>query len=453
MSGPKVVRIVTREEIIAICEGHLARLNAAADEWVRVGRRNGVLTDAEISATESRRGALRGLLARGLYMELQKKVPDEIAFLQADQEARLARAAAVKAEARSAQRQTRAVAAGVLKMLERRGAVVPADLRDALQDAAAGRSGGETAIRRAFTLLSAEKDPAVTDNQRRLADALKETDDQQSFAQWADAQAGVVEDDGSARLHLRIAELAVILGEDATTEFEERLRHISSSERSSRRGLLMDSLEVDLGQAVAKAKERAAVQSRLRMLAAELSQSSSESLAGMARAIEAGINDTPDALTRLEEEGTSALRRFREEAAAHDKRQAVLKGLAQLGYQVSEGLETAWVRDGKVVLKSASRPGYGVEIGGRVDTGRVQMRTVAFRGAGAPSEVVRDRDAETIFCGDVTKLQTLFAETGGEVVIERALPVGAAPLRVVTVASDDTNEVTRERAPDKARKL
>jgi hypothetical protein len=30
MSGPKVVRIVTHEEIVAICEGHLARLNAAA---------------------------------------------------------------------------------------------------------------------------------------------------------------------------------------------------------------------------------------------------------------------------------------------------------------------------------------------------------------------------------------------------------------------------------------
>lgn len=89
MSGPKVVRIVTREEIIAICQGHLARMDAAAQEWVKVGRRNGVLTDAEISATQSRHEALRNLLARGRYMDLQKKVPEEISFLQADQEARL----------------------------------------------------------------------------------------------------------------------------------------------------------------------------------------------------------------------------------------------------------------------------------------------------------------------------------------------------------------------------
>lgn len=453
MSGPKVVRIVTHEEIVAICEGHLARLNVAADEWVRVGRRNGLLTDAEISATLSRREALRSLLAQGRFMDLQKSVPAEISFLQADQEARLVGAATERAKARAARSRTAAAAASLLKALERRGVVVPADLRVALEDAASSRSDGAAAISRAFTLLSGEKDTAVSDIQRRLADALKETDDRQSFTQWLATQAGGGEDEGSARLYFRIAELAVILGEGATTEFEERLRRISSSETSSRRALLIDSLEVDLAQAVTRAKERATVQSRLRMLAAELSQFGSESLAVIARSIEARVDDPFEALIELEEEATSALHRSREEAAAQAKRQAMLKGLAELGYQVSEGLETAWACDGKVVIKRASQPDYGVEIGGRVDSGRVQMRTVAFRSASAPTEVARDRDAETIFCGDVTKLQTLFAEAGGEIVIERALPVGAAPLRVVTESSDDRDEFIRERATDKFRRL
>jgi hypothetical protein len=453
MSGPKVVRIVTREEIIAICEGHLARLDVAADEWVSVGRRNGVLTDAEISATQSRREALRNLLVQGRYMDLQKAVPNEISFLQADQEARLVRAASEKAKARAARSRTEAVAASLLRALERQGAVVSADLRGALEEAVAGRSDGAVAISQAFRLLSSKTDSAVTDNQRRLADSLKESDDRQSFAEWMATQTGGAEDEGSARLDLQITELAVILGDQATTEFEERLRRISSSEPQSRRALLMDSLEVDLAQAVTKAKERAAVQSRLRMLAAELSQSGSESLIGMARAIEARIDEKSDILLDLEVEATVALGRFREEAAAHAKRQAMLKGLADLGYQVSEGLETAWVRDGKVVIKRASQSDYGVEVGGRIDSGRVQLRTVAFRSADAPAEVARDRDAETIFCGDVTKLQTLFAEAGGEIVIERALPVGAAPLRVVTESSNDRDEFLRERAPDKFRRL
>jgi hypothetical protein len=452
MSGPKVVRIVTHEEIVAICEGHLARLNAAADEWVRIGRRNGLLTDAEISATLSRREALRSLLAQGHFMELQKAVPDEISFLQADQEARLSGAAMEMAKARAARSRTEAVATSVLKALERRGEFVPADLRVALEDTAAGRSDGDVAISRAFTLLSSEKNTVISDNQRRLADALKETDDRLSFAQWLATETGGVEDESSTRLYFRIAELAVILGEWATTEFEERLRRISSSE-PSRRTLLIDSLEVDLAQAVTKAKELAAVQSRLRMLAAELFQTGTESLAVIARAIEARVDNSFEALIELEEEATSALNRSREEAAAQAKRNAVLKGLGALGYQVSEALETAWARDGKVVIKRASQSDYGVEIGGRADSGRVQMRTVAFRNAGTPTDESRDRDAETIFCGDVTKLQTRFAETGGEIVIERALPVGAAPLRVVAETSDDRSESARERAPDKIRRI
>ena len=39
MSGPKVVRIVTREENEAICRGMLARIDAALEEWAETGRR------------------------------------------------------------------------------------------------------------------------------------------------------------------------------------------------------------------------------------------------------------------------------------------------------------------------------------------------------------------------------------------------------------------------------
>jgi predicted ATPase len=76
---------------------------------------------------------------------------------------------------------------------------------------------------------------------------------------------------------------------------------------------------------------------------------------------------------------------------------------------------------------------------------------VAFRNADTPADEARDRDAETTFCGDVTKLQARFAETGGEIFIERALPIGAAPLRVVTETSDDRDDSIR--APDKVRRL
>jgi hypothetical protein len=39
--------------------------------------------------------------------------------------------------------------------------------------------------------------------------------------------------------------------------------------------------------------------------------------------------------------------------AAVERRRAVLEGLASLGYEVSEGMATAWVKEGRVVLRKA----------------------------------------------------------------------------------------------------
>ncbi|HKR43137.1 MAG TPA: hypothetical protein VJU59_26230, partial [Paraburkholderia sp.] len=84
MSGPKVVRIVTREEILAICEGHLRRLDQTVAQWIAHGRKNGEINEEEIAATRARQQHLSDLLKQDAFMDLQKKVPDEIAYLKAD---------------------------------------------------------------------------------------------------------------------------------------------------------------------------------------------------------------------------------------------------------------------------------------------------------------------------------------------------------------------------------
>ena len=64
------------------------------------------------------------------------------------------------------------------------------------------------------------------------------------------------------------------------------------------------------------------------------------------------------------------------------------------------------------------------------------MRVVAFE-EGAPNPA-RDRDAETLWCGDVAKLKLQLAAAGGTLTIEKALAVGAAPIKRVPVTEDRT---------------
>ena len=446
MSGPKVVRIVTREEIIAICKGHLARLNEAIQEWMRFCHTNSEATDDEIAATLARQSALAKLLAEDKFVELQKAVPAEIEFLKADRQTRFERAAEKKAKASANQRRTEAAAAGILTALERNGKTVSNDLRSSLEQIAAGHLTDTSAIAQAFALLSDDKPAAVSDAQRELASAHKENETRQTFNEWLAAESQTNSDEEFNRLDVLLARLSVVLGEEAAGGFQERLRSLSSQEPSRNRSLLIDSLELDLAHAVSKARERNEIEQRLKMLAAELSAVESEEAELFSRTIDGQLQGTLESLREMEKKAKEILEQAVTRIGARSRREAVLKGLAELGYHVSEGMDTAWVQDGSIVLKRTLESGYGVEISGKIDSGRVQMRTVAFRNPNKSTDSAGDRAAETTFCTDVSKLQKEFAEAGNQIVIERAAEIGATPLKLASPV-DARDEEARRFAP------
>jgi hypothetical protein len=118
--------------------------------------------------------------------------------------------------------------------------------------------------------------------------------------------------------------------------------------------------------------------------------------------------------------------------AAGARRRAVLQGLASLGYEVNEGMATAWVEGGRVVLRKAANPDYGVELSGGMQSDRLQVRAVGFGVPQMARSAARDRDMETVWCGEFEKLQALVARSGGSVDLETALPAGAVPIKVVS---------------------
>jgi len=69
MSGPKVVRIVTREELIAQGEGSLARVAAAFVAWERACDHVNGITQAEKAAGQARLDGLRQMLREDRFAE------------------------------------------------------------------------------------------------------------------------------------------------------------------------------------------------------------------------------------------------------------------------------------------------------------------------------------------------------------------------------------------------
>jgi hypothetical protein len=430
MSGPKAFRIVTRAEIMAICRRSLARLDAAIEDWISRGQRNGTIDKADIDKVIARRDVLRGLLLADRFVELQKQLPAEISYLQADAERRAEKAAALEAQSKRTMRRMKGTAQALLSSLESSGIKIPLEIREELASSSASSERLEAAINKAFLVLhSPPTTKGISDLQRDIAAQLGAGEKRVSLEEWTSQQPGATEDKALLRVDEYLGELKG-LGIDPGSF----LARVSSLELEppARRSLLADSLLLDLATAVKNGREHARLLSDLRARHAELSQMNSpeaaslrseigKSLTGDSRGYEATLLQRAGFLIEAEVQAM----------AAEERRRTVLDGLAGLGYEVSEGMATAWVDGGRVVLRKAANPGYGVELYGGSKSDLLQVRAIAFGNSTETRDTSRDRDIETIWCGEFERLQSLIAKDGGLLSLESAHPIGQFPLKVV----------------------
>jgi hypothetical protein len=444
MSGPKVVRIVTREEIIAICEGHLRRLDQAIEVWVTSGKRIQELSDEEIAATMERRRQISALFAQNAFMDLQKQVPDEIAFLSADAGRRRQIAVDKIAQAKKRQRQGRDSATALITALKVRGIELPWELESSLNAIASGTSvqNADAALARGFALLAPQDATELSDTQRAAVSSLMTGMEGQDLTAWKLAHTSGAPNPRIERIDRQIAELGIILEMDMMAEFIARLRSIETMDIGSQQDLLLDSLILDLVSALDAAREHRVVFTELMALGADLRAYDLPAVALLERIDNCSSSTALSVVTELVDECKACVAQAQQSREADLRRDVILQGLAKLGYDVNEGMRTAWVRDGQVIAKKPSLPGYGVEIGGQAQSGRLQVRSVALTNN---RDISRDKDVETIWCGEFTKLQELLAEHGDNLIIERALGVGTVPLKVVTDGAVDSQAAQSSR--------
>ncbi|NTF64967.1 hypothetical protein [Rhizobium rhizogenes] len=434
MSGPKVVRIVTREEVIAICEGHIAVLASAFERWQRVGKRNDVIDADDLRRAENRITAMRDLLAKDQFTEVQKQAPEETAFLKADMERRIECAVDKATQERNENRRRLRAAGSVAQALSSKGLGVPPAL---LQPEAHSQDELQSALSQAFALLvsSAEK-PETTDRQRELAAKLGDGEKQATLADWLATQAATIDGDPALAALERQFEHLRALDPNRAKPIGDRLEQVSG-DTSSRRTLLIDSLTLDVAEALRAALAEANKIEKLRAIEAQLKNFQIPSVATQLSEISRLLAASPtlSEISALTTAAGAVLEAALTEQAEVDRRRAVLDGLAELGYEVKEGMQTAWVENGRVILKSKKSLGYGIEIGGD-PSNNMQVRTVAFANPEDPRDAVADVSAETEFCGDFSALQAKIAVSGGELSITKALGVGATPVKRVSATQE-----------------
>jgi hypothetical protein len=202
-----------------------------------------------------------------------------------------------------------------------------------------------------------------------------------------------------------------------------------------------DTLLIEIGRTQATRRERQRQLDELASTVAEaraaLEATHSTLLAECAAAIER--EDTASA-SSLVAKLKQAMTEHRKTATAAARREAVLSALAEVGYEAREGLATAQPSAGRMVLRRAANPEVGVEVSGGTANERVQVRPVRFAAPGTTGDASRDRDIETIWCGDFDRLRESLAKLDAEVTVEKATPIGATPVMVV---EQETQEAGR----------
>lgn len=261
-------------------------------------------------------------------------------------------------------------------------------------------------------LAKAYADPAAGENRSPLPQAGPDPEERRLEQCWT-----------------LLAELQVDASPRKFSQWEQQVQTAADAE-PGQRGLLLDSLALDLSASMRELRARkesvAASQAVLSQLegihspkadswrsqiSAALARSSFEDVTSL-------LNDVQEWI--VQEQGRND---------ALEQRAAVLRGLAALGYEVREGMATAWTTDGRIVVRKPSDSQYGVEFSAPPAGTSFQARVIAS-GTDARSRQ-RDQEVEEVWCAEFARLRTILETEGFSTDLVRAHPPGTIPMKTI----------------------
>ena len=245
------------------------------------------------------------------------------------------------------------------------------------------------------------------------------------------------------RIEKLLVQLELLDDSSETTGLRSRLEALNGEQDQHQRRLLLDSLSLELSQALQRRAQEAQRQEILDELEAKLGVFNTAPV-GLKAAIRAHRDGHGASLSDLRQ----AVETWCEQEALRQDgervRSVVLDSLRELGYDVREGMRTAWVEGGSIVLQKAGSSEYGVEL--KDVDGRMRTEVVRFGDPGAPvTDQQRQRDTEIEQQWCTAHAQTLenLRKQGMEAKIMAKREPGEQPLAVRITASDRSDAIIR----------
>lgn len=428
--------IRARSEDIAEYRRSMACLSALMKQWEAVNRQS---SDVDVLKIEQIRQRFQEMkqyqkdirqYSADAFARLTEQIPGMIEFVGQDIEQMQEALIEQHTVQRQHQRAQQENAAMLLNLLQQR---MP-EQQTLLQQLAEVTKGEQTSsaekVLSQAVLMMSQQPARLTEAQRTMAQRLKESapEEQLVISQQDDHHTR----QALQRIDRHIAELAVLDPQQEIASFIHRAAELDRLTQDPNWNLLTDSLILDLAQATRHARTLAEKTQQLGLLIAGLESYHSSEISALIEKLNLVLTSRElQPLIEAIATAQAATEQQQQNIAALARREAVLDGLAKLGYEVRESDAEAWLDDGKVVIRKPATPGYGLELAGAKGSERFQVRAVAFS---EQRDTQRDADIESIWCGEHQQLQQILAETGDTLTVERAMAAGASPLKVARPA-------------------
>ncbi|HUF61057.1 MAG TPA: hypothetical protein VMN36_03200 [Verrucomicrobiales bacterium] len=299
-------------------------------------------------------------------------------------------------------------------------------------------SAQHTAINEALQFIEQKQRDENTTRLRELAASLIDSSADSAISGLPEAPADPQEQ--------RLEKCWNLLGELSALEESADLQTLTEKAHriaiapADQQALLLDSLALELSSHLQNRRAALARRNELELLLTELEVVRSPEAADWRQRITALLAQplSFDPALKLAEEARAWIEQTITEETRHEQRAAVLRALAATGYEVRDGMTTAWVEQGRIILRKPHESAYGIELSAPAQGSTFQTRVVALTDAQRDSQ--RDREVEETWCGEFEKARAALNEAGFNASLVQAHPAGSVPLKTIAISSANRNK-------------
>ena len=427
MSGPKVVRIVTPEERRIIKQKWLTSLRSKIIDIKEYASKHDMLDQDLIAALEETLEHYQNI-SEDDYSKIEREVPNQIQYLEKEKK-NLVRKVVKKRTSKWEMYKNLKSTHNELRFLLQKKNI---DFEDVKEPSVISESEIEKYSRKIDELYTILKDAAfheqkLTDEQIEIQKRLSAGSSLLSVKEWGANRPKVLS--RLQKLENTLKDMYVKeFSQDKIQEFIQRCNSLNNQE--SNYPLLLDSLIIEAAAFTKKQSELKDVKKALKSAIAQLEtlELDLKFIGEWKELLKSGN------ITQLLEAKERAIRLYEEESQkiiVETRREAIKKALKSAGYEVNDSMETAWVENGRLVVKKAKNSLYGVEFMSPKNLSRIQARVVADENRKNERTPNLDKNQEEIWCDEFDDIRQVLENEDLSIIVDKIKEPGTVKLKEV----------------------